>query len=174
MDQAARCAWLRRRFDAAHELGHLILHRHGGPQQGRQAEFEANAFASAFLMSQADVVATIPYVTSIDQILIAKKRWGVAAVALAYRLNKLGRITDWLYIQVNRRYRTHEPDGLPPEQSGVWQMVFLELWRDGIARHHVAAELFLPADELDNLLFGLTGETAPRHPRSEKPNLKVV
>ena len=109
----------RSRFDAAHELAHMVLHKHGGPQQGRQAEVEANAFASAFLMPHADVVATIPYVTSVDQIVTAKKRWGVAAVALAYRLNKMNRITDWLYVQVNRRYRTKEPDGLPPERSTV-------------------------------------------------------
>ena len=31
----------RRRFDAAHELGHLVLHKHGGPN-GRKAEDEAN------------------------------------------------------------------------------------------------------------------------------------
>jgi transcriptional regulator with XRE-family HTH domain len=33
------------RFDAAHELAHLCLHKHGGPRQ-RHAEMEANAFAS--------------------------------------------------------------------------------------------------------------------------------
>src|SRR3546814_6955040 len=58
----------RSRFDAAHELAHLVLHRHGGPQ-GREAETEANQFASAFLMPHADLVSTLPYVSSIDQIL---------------------------------------------------------------------------------------------------------
>src|SRR5438094_162699 len=49
----------RSRFDAAHELGHLVLHRHGVPQ-GQQAEAEANAFASAFLMPRASVLAMAP------------------------------------------------------------------------------------------------------------------
>ena len=40
----------RGRFDAAHELGHLVLHKHGSPS-GREVEIEANRFASAFLMS---------------------------------------------------------------------------------------------------------------------------
>ncbi|MCH8049680.1 XRE family transcriptional regulator [Patescibacteria group bacterium] len=164
----------RSRFDAAHELAHMVLHKHGGPQQGRQAEVEANAFASAFLMPHADVVATIPYVTSVDQIVDAKKRWGVAAVALAYRLNKMNRITDWLYVQVNRRYRTKEPDGLPPERSTVWQTVLRELWKEGVSKNHIAAQLFIPDDELENLLFGLTGETAPPHRQSGKPNLKAL
>lgn len=47
------------RFDAAHELGHLVLHKHGGPG-GRAAEDEANRFASSFLMPSADVRARIP------------------------------------------------------------------------------------------------------------------
>src|SRR3546814_2855920 len=56
----------RSRFDAAHELAHLVLHRHGGPQ-GREAETEANQFASAFLMPHDDLVSTIPYVSRLDQ-----------------------------------------------------------------------------------------------------------
>src|SRR3546814_453955 len=138
----------RSRFDAAHELAHLVLHRHGGPQ-GREAETEANQFASAFLMPHADLVSTIPYVSSIDQILRAKKRWGVAAVALAYRLNKLGLMTEWQYIQVNRRYRTSEPDGLPPERSSIWHMVLQELWKEGLSRGAIAAKLLMPEEELE-------------------------
>src|SRR5579862_3804658 len=55
------------RFDAAHELGHLVLHRHGGPQ-GRKAEEEANRFAASFLMPSSDVQAILPRVSSLDQI----------------------------------------------------------------------------------------------------------
>ena len=161
----------RSRFDAAHELGHLVLHRHGGPQ-GREAEMEANQFASVFLMPHADLVSVIPYVSSIDQILRAKKRWGVAAVALAYRLNKLGLMTEWQYIQVNRRYRSSEPDGLPPESSSVWQMVLQALWKEGLSRGAIAAKLDIPEDELSSLLFGLTGESNP--PQRGAPRLTAV
>jgi len=161
----------RSRFDAAHELAHLVLHRHGGPG-GREAEAEANTFASAFLMPHADLVSTIPFVSSVDQIVRNKKRWGVAAVALAYRLNKLGLMTEWQYVQVNRRYRSSEPDGLPPERSSVWQMVLQELWRDGLSRSQIADILLLPQEELENLLFGLVGDTRP--PRREMPHLRTV
>jgi Zn-dependent peptidase ImmA (M78 family) len=161
----------RSRFDAAHELGHLVLHRHGGPH-GREAETEANQFASAFLMPHADLVSTIPYVTSVDPIIRAKKRWGVAAVALAYRLNKLGLMTEWQYIQVNRRYRSSEPEGLPPERSSIWQMVLQELWKDGLSRGGIARRLNIPESELENLLFGLTADTLP--PTRGSPNLKAV
>lgn len=161
----------RSRFDAAHELAHLVLHRHGGPQ-GRKAETEANNFASAFLMPQADLMSVIPYVSSVDQIIQAKKRWGVAAVALAYRLNKLGLMTEWQYIQINRQYRTSEPEGIPPERSTVWQMILTDLWKDGQSRSHIAQQLLLPDEELENLLFGLVGDTT--QPERQTPTLRAV
>ena len=49
----------RRRFDAAHELAHLVLHRHGCPN-GVEAEKEAHAFAGAFLMPTASIKAIGP------------------------------------------------------------------------------------------------------------------
>ena len=112
----------RSRLDAAHELAHLALHRHGGPRQGRAAETEANSFASAFLMPTADIKSRLPFVGRLDDLVTAKKRWGVSTAALAYRLHKLGILSDWQYrtfcIQMNERgYRTNEPGGVPREES---------------------------------------------------------
>lgn len=149
------------RFDAAHELGHLVMHKHGGPG-GRDAEHEANRFASAFLMPADDVRARVRQVYSLSDLIPAKKRWGVSVAALAYRLNKLGILSEWQYrgfcIEMSRLgYRTAEPDGLPPEQSQLWQKVFRSLWADRITRDDIARDLALPATEIDNLVFGLTG-----------------
>src|ERR1700742_2303507 len=104
----------RSRMDAAHELGHLVLHKHGGPRQGRDAEAEANSFASSFLMPQADVRSRLPFVAKLDDLVVAKKRWGVSVAALAYRLHKLGVLSAWQYrtfcIQINQRgFATKEP-----------------------------------------------------------------
>lgn len=155
----------RSRFDAAHELGHLVLHKHGGARQGRSAEYEAHLFAASFLMPQDDVLATIPFVTSLDQIVKTKTRWGVSVAALAYRLHKLKLLTDWQYrtycIQINRKYGSEEPNGLSPERSSVWQMILTELWREGVTKSHIAAQLNVPSDETENLLFGLTGDVKP-------------
>jgi Zn-dependent peptidase ImmA (M78 family) len=165
----------RSRYDAAHELGHLVLHKHGGPKQGRSAEFEANTFASAFLMPFDDVRAALPYVTSLNEIIAAKTRWGVSAAALAYRLHKMSKLTDWQYrmfcIQLNRRFKNSEPNGLPPERSSVWQMVLTELWKERVSRNHIAIKLALPQEELENLLFGLVGD--PRPP-AHKAALRAV
>ena len=98
------------RFDAAHELGHLVLHKHGGAKQGRSAEHEAHLFAASFLMPEADVRATIPFVTSLDQIVRAKARWEFSVVlALAYRLHKLGVVSAWALSNV-----------LHSDQSAIW------------------------------------------------------
>ena len=53
------------RFDAAHELGHLVLHRHG-PPRGIEAERQANAFASAFLMPHGSVFPRAPKFPTYD------------------------------------------------------------------------------------------------------------
>ena len=168
----------RSRFDAAHELGHLVMHKHGGPQQGRKAEFEAQVFASFFLMPHDDVRATIPRVSTLSQVVRAKQRWGVSASALAYHLHKMNVLTDWNYrtfcIQINRDYGKSEPLGWPPERSSVWQMVLTALWKEGMSRNQIASTLCLPHAEVENLLFGLTGETAPMSRSSGKPNLRAV
>ena len=169
----------RSRLDAAHELGHLILHKHGGPKQGREAEVEANNFASSFLMPLADIRSRIPFVRTLDDLVVAKKRWGVSTGALAYRLHKLGILSDWQYrtfcIQINQKgYRTHEPNGLPREESVVWKMVFKALWNDKISKNQIASKLHLPADELENLIFGLTSDVRPPGRTVGRVRLKPV
>ena len=167
------------RFDAAHELGHLVLHKHGGPQQGREAEQEANNFASSFLMPEADVLARVPYMLSLDQMVAAKKRWGVSVAALAYRLHRLKILSDWQYrtfcIQINTRgFRTKEPNEMPREESAVWSKVLTQLWSERITKSHVAADLFIPADEVESLVFGLVA--APQRPGARpasRPSLLV-
>jgi len=169
----------RSRLDAAHELGHLILHKHGGPHQGRDAEIEANSFASSFLMPAADVKSRLPFVSVLDQLVAAKRRWGVSTAALAYRLHKLGILSDWQYrmfcIQINQRgFRTEEPNGLPREESVIWKKVFTDLWAEKVSKSQIATELHLPPDELENLVFGLTGAVTPPERSKGIPKLRAV
>lgn len=146
----------RSRFDACHELGHLVLHKHGKPQ-GRLAEMEADKFASHFLMPSMDLVGNISFVTSLKQLVKAKKRWGVSVAALAYRLHKSNVLSDWQYrsfcIQINKL--KSEPDGLAREKSVIWEKVFRELWKDKSTKDHVANELGIPPIEIDSLVFNL-------------------
>lgn len=168
----------RSRFDAAHELGHLVLHKHGGSNQGPQAESEANGFASSFLMPRADVISEVPRVNSLRQILQGKKRWGVSAAALTYRLHKIGLITDWQYrsfnIQLRTDYGSNEPDSMERETSTLWKMVLSDLWEQGLTRANIADELDIPHGELENLLFGLTNSASEQPEKASPPTLSVV
>lgn len=168
----------RSRFDAAHELGHLVLHKHGGSNQGSQAEAEANAFASSFLMPRADVISEVPRVQSLRQIIEGKRRWGVSAAALTYRLHKLGLITDWLYrnfnIQLRSDYGSNEPDTMQRETSTLWKMVLDDLWEQKLTRADIATALNIPHGELENLLFGLTATSDQPRTRNGRPSLSIV
>jgi len=156
------------RFDAAHELGHLVLHQ-DGKTTGRPAEEQANLFASAFLLPKADVLAHTRIVRSIDRLIVLKKRWKVSLMALIVRLSRLGVITPWTYrdfcIQVRMRYKDEEPEGIEREQSVVWQKVMQELWSEGLTQLDIAKDLCVPESEVSTLIFGIlhgAGGDAPK------------
>lgn len=165
------------RFDAAHELGHLCLHREG--QEGfdrdglemKEVEAEANAFASAFLMPRGDVLASKVYPT-LGKLIELKARWGVSVAALVYRYRELGLINEerskFLYIEMSRQgFLKDEPNPRQRDQSSIWAQVLQDLWREKKTIASLAEELALPVDELEALiLFGgrpvaqLAGDTA--------------
>jgi len=149
----------RRRFDAAHELAHLVLHRHAAPN-GLEAEKEAQAFASAFLMPTASIKAIGRVVPTLDFVMQQKRKWIVSASAMTMRLHSLGMLTYYhynrLFVELSSRgYRFNEPFSVKPETSQVWMKVFSELRRDGLGAQGLADRLLLPADEIVKLVFGL-------------------
>jgi Zn-dependent peptidase ImmA (M78 family)/DNA-binding XRE family transcriptional regulator len=166
------------RLDAAHELGHLVLHKHGGPK-GRAAEEEANAFAASFLMPAADVMAVLPRVHTLNQIIEVKKRWSVSVMALLYRLNRLGIMSDWQYrmfcIDATKEgFRRVEPFGIPRERSVVWQKVLTALWNERTTKAEIATSLHFPIEEVENLLFGLTGSRDEEPSTTVRPPLRLI
>jgi len=150
----------RSRYDAAHELGHLLLHRHSSPQ-GREAEREADIFAGAFLMPKANVISRSPRFTSIDDLIRLKRIWNVSVAAMNYRLHEVGMMSEWQYrtlsVQIAKRgYRTYEPDSAPRETSQLLPTMLSELYREGVTRGAIARVLNVPPSELEELMFGLT------------------
>ena len=154
----------RSRFDAAHELGHLVLHVHGAAA-GADVEREADLFASAFLINRGDLISNLPRVQSLDQLVAAKKRWGVSVSALARTAHDAGLVSEWHYRDLCKQmsylgYRSTEPAGRERERSVLWKMVLENLWKDGVTRESVARELHLPLDEINSLVGELVA-TAP-------------
>lgn len=161
-------------FDCAHELGHLAMHRHAGRKSSPNAEREADAFASEFLMPREDVLSRVPRSANLELVLKAKLRWRVSAMAMAYRLHKLGRLTDWQYrtmcINLTKRgYRTSEPNGIERESSIIWPKVFRSLWREKITKSDIAEALAIPFDELESLFWKLSENEM----KNEKANLGI-
>lgn len=147
------------RFDAAHELGHLVLHRHG-QAHGQEAEKDANTFASAFLMPTKSILATQLRFPTLDSLIRAKRHWAVSVAALNYRLHSLGLTTEWinrsLCIQIAQAgYRTAEPESVQRETSQVLEKVFTALREDGITKGEIARDLRVDPQEIDELTYGL-------------------
>jgi Zn-dependent peptidase ImmA (M78 family) len=172
----------RSRFDAAHELGHLVLHRHAGAR-GQEVEREANAFASALLMPRGSVLANGPHMATVDLLIRRKALWTVSVKALAYRLRDVGLITDWhfrtLSIEIAQRgYHRSEPCEAARETSQVLRKVFTALREDGITKADVARDLCVHVEELDQLVFGLTMTHivggGQRVSTSSRPELRLV
>jgi Zn-dependent peptidase ImmA (M78 family)/DNA-binding XRE family transcriptional regulator len=152
------------RFDAMHELGHLILHRHGGPSDNRKAEKEADEFASAMLMPLDDLLANAPKFITLQSLIKFKKRWTVSVAALAYRLHDVDFLSDWKYrticIQMSQSgYRKSEPDPSARESSQLLKIVFDALKEEGFSRRDMANELNIRLEDLEGLIFGLVMTT---------------
>ena len=171
------------RFDLAHELGHLVLHKHGAPI-GREAEQEANLFASEFLMPEDGIRMNRPKVWSIPAMMQRKKPWGVSISALAYRANQLGYLSEWhfksLNIEMRRRgYKDSEPEGIPKEQSKVLEVVLAQLRERRMGISFIANQNSLPQSEVQGLFFGIAkvlfdGQSEGNANPQAKSHLRVV
>jgi Zn-dependent peptidase ImmA (M78 family)/DNA-binding XRE family transcriptional regulator len=112
-------AGVRRRYDLAHELGHLVLHRwvEQSDLEDRATlkaiEREADKFAGAFLLPSTSFPNEI-YTTRLDAFVPLKERWKVSIQAMVFRCRDLDLIDDDqalnLYKQISfRRWRKKEP-----------------------------------------------------------------
>jgi Zn-dependent peptidase ImmA (M78 family) len=148
-------------FDGAHELAHLVLHHHAGAKSDRDAESQADQFASAFLMPEGDVLSSAARVYTAAQVVAKKSRWRVSAMALAYRLHKLGLLSEWNHRSIcidlgKMGYRSGEPRGIDRETSVVLAKVLTALWSKRLTKQDIARDLAVPLEEIESLIFGLT------------------
>lgn len=152
----------RSRMDAAHELGHLVLHAGAtAPPRGREAENDAQTFGSAFLMPAASVYRHAPRSARLDHIHEAKGFWRVSAANLVHRMHRLGVLSDWqyrtLFVELGATgQRRTEMLGIPRETSLALEKLFRSLREhDGMSKADIAAALRLPLDEVNRIVFGL-------------------
>ncbi|SDZ10371.1 protein of unknown function, partial [Saccharopolyspora shandongensis] len=79
----------RSRFDAAHELGHLVMHQDVQPGS-KIIESQANQFASEFLAPTPELEPDLPRKVDWEALLLAMKKWGISLAALVYRARGIG------------------------------------------------------------------------------------
>jgi Zn-dependent peptidase ImmA (M78 family)/DNA-binding XRE family transcriptional regulator len=113
---------VRRNFDLAHELAHLLLHYKMDmdsltKDEHKKVEKEANDFASFFLLPKKQFLedfSTISKKSNPDSYIDLKMKYMVSINALEYRAYKLGLLTfeenRYFYAKLNqKRYKQNEP-----------------------------------------------------------------
>jgi len=155
---------VRSRLDAAHELGHLILHgdvqeKHlANPQIYKTIEEQAFLFGSAFLMPSKAFTDEL-WLPSLDAFRSLKERWRVSIGAMIKRCNELGLISDnetaRIWISYNRRgWKKREPldDDLISEQPRLLRRSFELLIDENIkTREQILHDLSYSANDIEDL-----------------------
>jgi Zn-dependent peptidase ImmA (M78 family) len=114
-----RASAARSRFDAAHELGHLVLHRHidrkrvNSKEDWKILEQQAHRFAASFLFPEKAFSDEL-WAATLDGFLALKERWKVSISMMIMRAKHVGIVDQFdvqrLYINYNRRgWKTEEP-----------------------------------------------------------------
>lgn len=160
----------RSRYDAAHELGHLIMHTDCKPGDQDQ-EDEANQFASAFLMPTESFLPECPHRLVWPHFLALKARWRVSLAALVRRARDLGRISDHTYrrayMQINQHgWRQAEPDEPAIEWPTVLPQAFNLLRQAGWSFDSVANHLNVAQADLEKWVYADSAEMQHSPPAS--------
>lgn len=152
----------RRRWDCAHELAHLLLHRGREPGAAR-TEAEADAFAGAFLLPRGPFLAECPRRLDWNRLRALKRRWGVSLAAIVRRAYDLGVFTEATYrrayVLLNQLgWRTGEPDEPRMERPELLQRAVALLGRAGHSLKRIASDLCFGEVQLAALLPAADGE----------------
>ena len=141
----------RSRFDAGHELGHLVMHAGLAPRS-KVVEVQAMSFAAEFLMPRAEIEDSLPTRVDWQTFHALKRHWGVSLQALVRRAHELGRLSDLSYRRANdrlRRWGHPEPGPLgPPESPSVLGAAAELLERSGTPLGTLAEAARIPLESL--------------------------
>ncbi len=165
----------RYRFNLAHELGHLIMHRLPNPD----CENEANAFASAFLMPRKDIFEDLTGICFWD-LMPLKEKWKVSMQAIARRAKDLRKINSKQYEHIFKLinyhgYRKQEPlCGVTKEKPIMLKYVLNYYFRElGYSKEQLCE--FLNINKKDyNKMYGLLLGDYIEDKSKKKTHLTIV
>ncbi|MGY4572970.1 MULTISPECIES: helix-turn-helix domain-containing protein [Bradyrhizobium] len=164
---------VRSRFDAAHELFHLLFHRKVDRRRLKNTsdwkllEEQAHRFAAAFLLPSKTFVEEL-WAPTLDGMLARKERWKVSVAMMIVRCETIGLLnqdqTKRLWINYNRRgWRGEEPldNLLKFEEPRVLRRGFEALVDENVrSRDQIIDDLCLPTREIEQLSALPTGYLA--------------
>lgn len=155
---------VRSRYDAAHELGHVIMHRRlarsalNNPPTFKLIEAQADRFAGAFLLPSSSFPEDF-YLPSLDGLRPLKAKWRVSIASMIKRAAHLNLISEdqerKLWINLSRRkWRSKEPldDVLEPEEPRfVRRSVELLITKGIVAPNELPLGLALADHDIEEL-----------------------
>jgi Zn-dependent peptidase ImmA (M78 family)/DNA-binding XRE family transcriptional regulator len=157
----------RSRFDAAHELGHLVMHRAPEEDEHARIERQAHWFAAAFLAPAEQLVYELPDHADWQRLATLKRRWGLSMSSLLIRARDLKRISDAEYVRAMKYmsmkgWRKTEPVQLGhPERPTLLGKATELLPTTGASLKTLAEGAGLPVQLVDAIV-GASTEHRPR------------
>lgn len=162
-------SWERTRWTLAHEIGHIVLHRHGDVSDDQ--EYEASRFASELLAPAAAIRKEIPAAPTLKSLIDVKLKWGISLGSLIIHLhesklidtNRAKMLQRQLYTRINtdtgHTWGRTEPgwDERKPERPRLLIKWVQRCYGASSADMLAAHELMFPADLLSDFLAGQRG-----------------
>jgi len=141
----------RSRHDAAHELGHLVMHRGivTGVDEDDETERQADLFGSCFLFPRPSVFREFPRGRRInwDTVFALKKRWKVSAKSIVYRGHLFGLIAHDEYVRSMKEFSKYGWNSGEPEEPRAEEPEAIKMALDAI-RQECNVSLANICDEL--------------------------
>ncbi len=147
---------IRSRFDAGHELGHLVMHRDHARAADPALESQAHRFSNAFLVPAESFREEWPKGRLDWRVLMAmKQRWQISLAALLYRARQDSLISETTFASAMRYltragWRVTEPgDEGPTERPRMLEAAIAAWFETGKTLDDLANEARLPARLID-------------------------
>lgn len=159
---------VRRRFNVAHEIGHVLLHNsiesiydYSSKELKNLIEKQANLFASHFLLPSKAFEDSLLSI-SLEYFKDLKKYWIVSIQAMVYKTYSLELINDDQYLYLNKKiswnkWRSKEPydDEIPVEKPNLMYTVYnMIVENDVMPFSELVNSLNLPKDEIEKIIGG--------------------